>query len=153
MEEIGKILPVAFRRRVRAADPRLVELLRPVWCRVVGQDVAEHSRPTGLEGGTLRLATECSTWATQLQRMADDILGAVNAFLGGRVVRNIRVEYAPHLDFSRLPRESPKPARGPEANELSGATRLAGLDPETARILEQSFAKYFARARGWNRWP
>jgi hypothetical protein len=150
VEEIGKILPAAFRRYVRASDPRLVEFLAPLWHRVVGPGIAEHSRPVGFEGGTLRVATECTTWAGQLRQMAEDLLRAVNAFLGGRVVRKIRIEYAPQLKVSRSPGKAWQPVRDPHSKDWNVAADLAGLDPEMARILGRSYGKYFARTRGWN---
>ena len=70
MEEIGKILPAVFKRHVRPSDPSRLELLASLWPRLVGKAIARQSWPVAFEAGTLRVATSCPTWATQLRRLA-----------------------------------------------------------------------------------
>ena len=55
MEEIGKTLPAVFKRHVRGSNPQLVEILAPLWSRVAGKGIAEHSRPVAFWSGTLTL--------------------------------------------------------------------------------------------------
>ncbi|HET7841391.1 MAG TPA: DciA family protein, partial [Terriglobia bacterium] len=65
MEEIGKSLPVIFKRHIRKSGPAVAEILAPLWARVAGRAIAEHSRPVGFEAGQLLLETTCETWAGQ----------------------------------------------------------------------------------------
>ena len=37
VEEIGKLLPAIFKRQVRRNDPKMIEILAPLWTRVVGK--------------------------------------------------------------------------------------------------------------------
>lgn len=146
MEEIGKILPVVFKRHIRRADPRLVQILAPLWPRVAGKAIARQSQPVAFVTGTLTLATPCQSWATQLRQMAEEIRAEINSFLGGPVVKKLRVQLVPKLDGSEatVPQED---ASSPlEVSKLHAADGWAKLDPETARILERSLAKYFARS-------
>lgn len=146
VQEVGKILPVLFRRQVQRADPQLIEILAPLWSRVAGKAIARHSRPITFESGTLTLLTSCPSWATQLRNMAEEIRAEINGFLGGAAVKKLRVQLAPDLEPA---------ATRPAAREFivpakTGRTRAADgwakLDPETARILERPFAKYSARS-------
>lgn len=147
VEEIGKSLPVVFKRHLRRTEPQLAEILAPLWVRVAGKAIADHSRPVAFSSGALTLETTCATWAGQLQQMQAQIAEAVNAFLGAPVVKELRVRVVQNLPpveengrstiFTPHSLETPIP-------ELDSR---AGLDPETTRILERSLAKYFARGR------
>ena len=52
MEEISKILPLIFRSQVRRSNPRVVEILAPLWSQVAGKPMARHSKPVAFEEGT-----------------------------------------------------------------------------------------------------
>lgn len=97
VEEIGNCLPAVLRRHARQAEPQLAEILAPLWSRVVGPRVAEHSRPVAFWSGTLTVGTPCATWAAQLRELREEILRAVNDYLGGTVVRELRVKLVPSL--------------------------------------------------------
>lgn len=92
MEEIGKLLPSIFKNQFRREDARVVEVLGPLWARVAGRSIAEHSRPLTFVTGTLTLATTCPTWAAQLRQMTEEIRGEINRFLGCLVVKKLRVQ-------------------------------------------------------------
>lgn len=144
MEEIAKIFPAVFRQRFRSG-PQLAELLASLWPRIVGQAMAQQSRPVRFAEGTLTLTTHCLAWAAQLRQMQEEIRAAINAFLGGSVVKKLRVEHIlkPVADTPATPQRSPQPKL--PAPRLERLDALAGLDPNVASILERSFAKYFAR--------
>src|SRR5439155_13307595 len=57
VQEIGKVLPAIFKGHMRRANPPLVEVLAPLWPRVVGKSIAARSQPVAFEAGTLTLAT------------------------------------------------------------------------------------------------
>ena len=147
MEEIGKSLPALFKRHVRRADPQLIDILAPLWSRAAGKVIAEHSRPVAFWSGTLTIGTPCSTWAAQLRLLSEEIVGAVNSFLGALVVRELRVKFIPNLAHSKNEtRNSKIKIRYAGEFRVSNFDFPNALDPETARILERSFTKYFARS-------
>lgn len=122
-----------------------MEILAPLWPRVAGKHMAQHSRPVAFGAGTLTLATSCSSWAAQLRLMAEEIRAEINSFLGCPVVKKLRVQYVSRLD-------GPEPAMRPqqlvpllETSRPDGVDSAAELDPEIARVLRLSFTKYFAR--------
>ncbi len=97
VEEIGKSLPVLFKHHVRRAEPQLAEVLEPLWARVAGRAIAEHSRPVAFGSGALTLEASCETWAAQLRQMHAQIAEAVNGFLGAPVVKALEVRVARDL--------------------------------------------------------
>ena len=45
MDEIGKVLPALFKKQIGRSEPHLLEILTPLWPRIVGRIMAEHSQP------------------------------------------------------------------------------------------------------------
>jgi len=95
MEEISKIFPLIFRGQVRRNNPRVVEILAPLWPQVAGKPMARHSRPVAFAEGTLTLESDCTAWSTEMRRMADDIRAQINQYLGVPTVRKLKVRYVP----------------------------------------------------------
>ena len=147
VEEIGNILPAFFKRRMRWGEPKLVELLAPLWHRVAGKPIAQCSRPTHFEAGILTLVTYCPSWAGQLRQMAEEIRAAVNSFLGKPIVRKLRVRYVPEALIAGHEKTTSTPQVLGQAKLPNPGLNCEGqLDPEIARVVELSFAKYFAHA-------
>lgn len=145
LEEIGKILPAVFKRHVRQSESALVELLAPLWPRLVGKAIARQSWPAAFEAGTLRVVTSCPTWAAQLRQLAEEIRAEINYHLGEPVVKKLRVRYEPMAARggpSAVQPSPPAPAVLP-GERLDGA---AGLEPELSGVLQRSFSKYFSRS-------
>ena len=147
VEEIGKILPAVFMRQVRRNEPMLIEILAPLWPRVVGKGIAQQSRPTAFEAGTLTLVTSCPSWAAQLRQMSEEVRAQINNCLGSAVVKKLRVRLVMKDEMAEAsaPQETSTP-EGDAAHLLlpEGAARL---EPEITRVLDRSFAKYFARQK------
>lgn len=93
MEEISRILPLIFRSQAQRNNPRIVEILAPLWPRVAGKPMARHSRPVAFEEGTLTLESDCTAWSAEMRRMAEDIRAQVNQYLGVPTVRKVKVRY------------------------------------------------------------
>jgi predicted nucleic acid-binding Zn ribbon protein len=131
---------------VRRADPPLIDILAPLWPRVVGQRIARCTRPVAFLSGTLTLACACPSWTAQLRLMSEEMRAEINSFLGGSVVKRLRVQHDRRLEEADSP-ATQEPSAGdfktPRPSRPDGA---AGLDPEISRVLERSFAKYFARS-------
>jgi hypothetical protein len=145
VEEIGKILPAVFKRHVRQSEPALVELLAPLWPRLVGKAIARQSRPVAFEAGTLRVATACPTWAAQLRQLAEEIRAEINGHLGGQVVKKLRVDYDPEAGGPEARKAAPASLSAPEMATGKGLHGAARLEPGLSGVLERSFAKYFSR--------
>jgi predicted nucleic acid-binding Zn ribbon protein len=93
MEEISKILPLIFKKQVQRNNPRLIEILAPLWPQIAGKPMARHSKPVTFEEGILTLESDCSTWSTQLRLMAEEIKAEINGYLGVSVIRRLQVRY------------------------------------------------------------
>ena len=102
MEQIGKILPKVLRPQFSRLEPPVIEVLTPLWAQVAGRALAKECRPAAFSAQTLTLATTDPGWAVPLRQMADEIRAHVNSFLGGPVVRRIRIECI--HEFSRADR-------------------------------------------------
>ena len=111
MEEIGKILPKVLRPQFSRLVPPVIEVLTPLWGQVAGKALAKECRPVAFSAGTLTLATADPDWAVPLRQMAGEILKHVNKFLGGPVVRHLRIECTHEFTrSSRLARQRESPA-------------------------------------------
>jgi hypothetical protein len=175
VEEIGKVLPAIFRSYMEHLEPRVVEILVPLWSHAVGQAIARQSRPVAFDNGTLKVATSRSSWAVQLRHMSEEIRAGVNRYLGRAVVKRVTVRHSPGIEFPNVI-ASPG-VRSSAGKALASSNRVTSsawtvpqplipepeiplphlrrkpgssgqdpvLDPEVARILERSFTKYFSR--------
>ncbi|WP_422774538.1 DUF721 domain-containing protein [Plantactinospora sp. WMMC1484] len=74
------------------------------WERVVGAEVAKHSRPVKLEDGELTVEAESTAWATQLRLLAGSLLRRIAAEVGHGVVRRLHVHGPTAPSWSRGPR-------------------------------------------------
>ncbi|GAB2938779.1 hypothetical protein GCM10027280_28760 [Micromonospora polyrhachis] len=81
------------------------------WERVVGPEVAKHSRPVKLENGELTVEAESTAWATQLRLLAASLLQQIAAVVGHNVVRKLHIHGPAAPSWSRGPRRVP--GRGP----------------------------------------
>ena len=147
MDQVGNLLPSIFKRQVQRVDPRLVEILAPLWPKVAGPAIAQQSQPDAFAAGTLTLAAADPSWARALAAMSEELRDKVNAYLGRPVVRALRIRKVQKLS---LPLPSRVADRRLSATIESAPVAWAGadkLDPEMARIARLSYAKYFARNR------
>jgi predicted nucleic acid-binding Zn ribbon protein len=71
--------------------------LREEWASVVGPDVAARSTPVALNDGVLSIRADGAAWATELTLLARSIADKVDSYLGGGVVREVRVSAGPPI--------------------------------------------------------
>ena len=147
MDEIGKLLPALFTRQIRCGEPRLLEILLPLWPRVVGKLMAQHSRPALFASGVLTLEADCAAWGTQLRHLTQEVRVGINTYLGQPMVKKLRIRTVNHLGLFSPSRHSRRTA--PPAPRLREETMdTAGIaDLEIAAALANSYAKYFNRPR------
>ena len=65
------------------------------WPDMVGESVAQHSRPRSLRDGTLVVAVDEPAWATQLRWLEADLLTRLREVLGPDQVARIEVRVQP----------------------------------------------------------
>ena len=61
------------------------------WEKVVGPDIASHSRPVKLADGELTVEAESTAWATQLRLLAGKLLVRIAAEVGNNVVKKLHI--------------------------------------------------------------
>ncbi|MFV2083899.1 DUF721 domain-containing protein [Micromonospora sp. LOL_021] len=74
------------------------------WERVVGPEVAKHSRPVKLENGELTVEAESTAWATQLRLLARSLLRQIAAEVGHNVVTKLHIHGPAAPSWSKGPR-------------------------------------------------
>ncbi|MGS2618502.1 DUF721 domain-containing protein [Micromonospora sp. LZ34] len=74
------------------------------WERVVGAEVAQHSRPVKLEEGELTVEARSTAWATQLRLLAGSLLQQIGREVGHNVVRKLHIHGPAAPSWSRGPR-------------------------------------------------
>lgn len=89
-----------------------VHLLLGRWPELVGEVVAEHSRPESYEGGQVLIRCDSTAWATQLRLMAPQLLARLNASLGDGTIRRLNILGPDAPDWRKGPR-TVRGGRGP----------------------------------------
>jgi predicted nucleic acid-binding Zn ribbon protein len=74
------------------------------WERLVGPEIADHSRPESLVDGTLVLVAESSAWATQLRLLTRTMSARLREHVGEGVVTTIVVKGPAQPDWRKGPR-------------------------------------------------
>ncbi|WP_308042576.1 DciA family protein [Micromonospora sp. PLK6-60] len=74
------------------------------WEKVVGAEVAQHSRPVKLEDGELTVEARSTAWATQLRLLAGSLLQQIGREVGHNVVRKLHIHGPAAPSWSRGPR-------------------------------------------------
>lgn len=89
-----------------------VHLLLGRWPELVGDTVAEHSRPESYERGQVLIRCDSTAWATQLRLMAPQLLARLNASLGDGTVKRLNILGPDAPDWRKGPR-TVRGGRGP----------------------------------------
>ena len=61
------------------------------WADIVGENVAAHTHPVSVRGGTLVVAVDDPAWATQLRFLEPQILAQVSQSLGSSELVSLQV--------------------------------------------------------------
>lgn len=81
------------------------------WPEIVGSEIAEHARPSGIEDGILFVQCDSNPWATQLRRMASLMLTKIEARYPAAGIDAVKVLNPDTPSWKRGPRAIP--GRGP----------------------------------------
>lgn len=65
------------------------------WPELVGDNLANHARPSALHATTLVVAVDDPAWATQLRYLETDLVARCAEALGSGVVSDVRVVVRP----------------------------------------------------------
>jgi predicted nucleic acid-binding Zn ribbon protein len=74
------------------------------WEKVVGEDIAKHSRPIKLDAGVLTVEAESTAWATQLRMLAGKLLKSIAAEVGHNVVTKLNIHGPAAPSWNKGPR-------------------------------------------------
>jgi predicted nucleic acid-binding Zn ribbon protein len=85
-------------------QPRAEATVFGAWERVVGPEIAQHSRPVKLENGELTVEARSTAWATQLRLLAGSLLQQIAREVGHNVVRRLHIHGPAAPSWSRGPR-------------------------------------------------
>ena len=78
--------------RVRGWSSRVAEgSVFGRWRTVVGDQIADHANPTGLNEGVLTVSAESTAWATQLRMVQSQLLAKIAAAVGDGVVTSLKI--------------------------------------------------------------
>jgi predicted nucleic acid-binding Zn ribbon protein len=104
-EGLGSVLDGLLRERPWRSGMALGALGRR-WAEVVGDRLAEESRPARLERGVLTVKASSAPWAAQIGFLADEVARRSNEVLGAGSVATIKVMVEGAEARSRPPRGS-----------------------------------------------
>jgi predicted nucleic acid-binding Zn ribbon protein len=80
-----------LRRALAAAAPDTpLARIQAVWSGVAGEVIAAEATPASEREGTVTVECSGSVWAQELELLAPDLTGRLNAALGGPAVRRLR---------------------------------------------------------------
>jgi predicted nucleic acid-binding Zn ribbon protein len=74
------------------------------WEKVVGADIAKHSRPVKLDAGVLTVEAESTAWATQLRMLAATLLRSIAKEVGHNVVTRLNIHGPAAPSWNKGPR-------------------------------------------------
>jgi hypothetical protein len=128
--------------------------LTSVWPTAVGETVARQAWPLRIgRDGTLHVATSSATWAFELDRLAPEILGRLEAGLGaGQVPTKLRFAVGPVPEPGTPPEDAPAtssstPTPTPEEVQTADAAAAAIDDPDLRELVARAARASLARAR------
>jgi predicted nucleic acid-binding Zn ribbon protein len=84
--------------------PKAEAMVFGAWEKVVGADIAKHSRPIKLEDGVLTVEAESTAWATQLRLLAAKLLRSIAVEVGHNVVLKLNIHGPAAPSWSKGPR-------------------------------------------------
>jgi predicted nucleic acid-binding Zn ribbon protein len=86
-----RALSTALERVVQDAAPATpLARVQGVWTEVAGVGLAARAAPVSEREGVVTFACESAVWAQELELLAPDLLGRLNAALGGPLVQRLR---------------------------------------------------------------
>ena len=88
-QPISDVLRDVVEKLSRAKKSELSKILSK-WASCVGKELARHSRPARLKGGTLLVAVDDSAWFYQANLQKEGLLKALQKKIGAKKIQNIQ---------------------------------------------------------------
>jgi hypothetical protein len=132
----------------QSAAQEPIALLEAGWEEIVGTEVAAHSHPARIAGGTLTIATRSSAWSHQLSFLAEHVLRAVTARLPGAGIERLQFRVG-RIATRRVPSAAPvcrTRAARPRDERSEPASSQDALDRFRRDVEERRRTR---RAQGW----
>lgn len=104
-----------------------------VWSEVVGADAAAYTRPSGLRGDVLWVEVEPGPRAQDFMLQRTKVVASLNGYLGGLVIRDIRVRQRLGVGRSKVMAQRPMELDSPALS----ADELAQIDRITSEIADE----------------
>lgn len=79
---------------LRAPSVDVLDSVFTKWPEIVGDAVAGHSRPVSIDGDTLIVSVDDSTWASELRWLENEVVSRVAAVSGSDRVSHVTVRVA-----------------------------------------------------------
>ncbi len=79
---------------MRAPSVDVLDSVFTKWAEIVGDDVAAHSRPVSIDGETLVVSVDDSTWASEVRWLENEVLSRVAAVSGSDQICELTVRVA-----------------------------------------------------------
>ena len=80
-----------FIRRTASNEEAALAFLRELWPRIVGQDLADKTKPTFLKNKCLTLEVPNTIWCAQLQDLTPLFITSINRYWNLKLVERIRL--------------------------------------------------------------
>jgi predicted nucleic acid-binding Zn ribbon protein len=138
MERIERLVERELARG-GARDAPVLASLASAWRDAVGESVARNAWPLRLgRDGTLHVATTSSTWAFELDRLADEIARKLESQLGDAAPRKLRFAVGPVPEPATtdagLTRSEPRVEVSPRADAEAAAAAAEIADPDLREL-------------------
>jgi predicted nucleic acid-binding Zn ribbon protein len=102
-QPFGAVLERLMRQR-GWEKPKAEATVFGAWEKVVGEDIAKHSRPIKLDDGVLTVEAESTAWATQLRMLAATLIRNIAKEVGHNVVTRLNIHGPAAPSWARGPR-------------------------------------------------
>jgi predicted nucleic acid-binding Zn ribbon protein len=102
-QKFGAVLDRLMRQR-GWEKPKAEATVFGAWEKVVGPDIARHSRPVKLDDGVLTVEAESTAWATQLRMLAASLIKNIAGEVGHNVVTRLNIHGPAAPSWQRGPR-------------------------------------------------
>jgi len=102
-QKFGAVLERLMRQR-GWEKPKAEATVFGAWEKVVGPDIARHSRPVKLDDGVLTVEAESTAWATQLRMLAASLIKNIAGEVGHNVVTRLNIHGPAAPSWQRGPR-------------------------------------------------
>jgi hypothetical protein len=142
----------SVRRALRGAgvpDAGALAAVTRAWPDAVGAGIARAAWPQRIgRDGTLHVTTVSSTWAFELQRMADEIRAKLATAVGDSTPQALRFAAGPVPAPGPTPADAPPPPSPTPADEAAAEGLSSSIaDPELREAVRRAAAASLARGR------